>query len=370
MIRILHVVTKMDAGGIETLLMNFYREIDKSKVQFDFLLHRTEKGFYDDEINRLGGKLYYVPSISILKHKRYLKALDVFFSKHSEYRIVHSHINAFSMFVLRAAKNHSIPIRIAHSHIANPSFSFIKTPVRCYCIAKIKEYCTHMFACSEMAGQWLYGKNVLTKSNFRIINNAIDSEKFVFNPPLRDKLRKELKVEEKTVLIHVGRFTNQKNHHFIIELFNLYHKLNSESCLLLFGEGPLFNKIKSQIKKYSLEESVYLMGVKDNINEYMMAADCFVFPSIYEGLGIVAIEAQTAGLLTICSKYVPIEANISSLYHSEILDCNRWVEIINNNIPYFREINNVAIENNYDIKVVTAWLQNFYLNAATIENAR
>lgn len=367
MIRILHVVTKMDAGGIETLLMNFYREIDKSKVQFDFLLHRTEKGFYDDEINRLGGKLYYVPSISILKHKRYLNALDVFFSKHSEYRIVHSHINAFSMFVLRAAKNHCIPIRIAHSHIANPSFSFIKTPVRCYCIAKIKEYCTHMFACSEMAGTWLFGKNVLTKSKFKIINNAIDSEKFIFNPSLRNQLRTELNVENKIVFIHVGRFTKQKNHNFIIELFNMYHKQNPESCLWLFGEGVLYNRVKDLIKKYSLERSVSLMGVKENINEYMMAADCFLFPSIYEGLGIVAIESQTAGLLTICSDFVPKEANISSLYHSRILDYNQWIEVINNNIPYSRKTDNVAIKSNYDIKVVASWLQKFYINVVTIK---
>lgn len=359
MIRILHVVTKMDAGGIETLIMNFYRNIDRSKIQFDFLLHRKDKGFYDDEIRQLGGRFFYVPSINPLHHNKYISSLNYFFSMHKEYKIVHSHINAFSMYVLRAAANAGVPIRIAHSHIANPLFD-LKTPFRIYCKLKIKKYATHLFACSEMAGKWLFGNNILDKSNFYIIKNAIYSDKYVFDYVKRDFMRNQLGINDKTVFIHVGRFTKQKNHHFLIEFIKKYTQVNQNVCLLLLGEGNLLNETRKLVLKSNLNEFVKFVGVKNNVSDYLMAADCFLFPSIFEGLGIVAIEAQTAGLLTVVSNYVPKEAKISTLYHSEELNIDKWIEVVHNKINYVRTIDNVAKMNGYDIVEVVNWLQNFY----------
>ena len=179
-IRVLHVVTKMDAAGIETLLMNFYRNIDREKVQFDFLTHRNEKGFYDDEIFDLGGRIYQVPQINPFKHQKYLSALDAFFSEHKEYKIVHSHINAYSMYPLRAAMKAGVPVRIAHSHIANVPFD-LKTPFRIYTKSMLKRYSTYNFACSEMAGKWLYGPDAVMKDNFKVINNSINCTIFSFS---------------------------------------------------------------------------------------------------------------------------------------------------------------------------------------------
>lgn len=220
--RILHVVTKMDAAGIETLLMNFYRNINRDKIQFDFLTHRSEKGFYDKEIMDLGGKIYSIPPINPLKHMNYLNALEVFFNQHKEYRVIQSHINTYSMYPLRSAMRSGIPVRIAHSHIANVPLD-LKTPFRIYTRSKLKMYSTHNFACSEMAGKWLYGTSAITMKNFKVINNSINSFDYKYNEEIGIRVKKELGLVDKFVIGHIGRFNKQKNHEFLIDIFSKVH---------------------------------------------------------------------------------------------------------------------------------------------------
>lgn len=357
----------MDAGGIETLVMNLYRCIDRNLVQFDFLLHRESKGFYDDEIKKMGGRMYYVPSINPFHHRKYIESLDYFFLTHHEYKIVHAHINAYSFYVLRAAAKARIPIRIAHSHIANPSIN-LKAPFVFYCKLKIKKFATHLFACSEIAGEWLFGKTIHKSKKFHIIKNAIDSKKYTFDANKRSLVRKELLIDDKFVFIHVGRFVHQKNHRFLIDFIKQYYTHNSNISLLLLGEGEDKDKIKKMVQENQLDNVVKFLGVTSNVNEYLSASDCFLFPSLFEGLGIVAIEAQTAGLLTICSDKVPKEANISPLYHSVKLDVNQWVNEVLKNVNYKRLHNNFAFNSGYDIGETANWLQDFYIKHFVKEN--
>lgn len=183
-IRVLHVVTRMDAAGLETLIMNWYRNINRERIQFDFLVHRQDEGFYDKEILELGGKIFFVPPINPFHHKKYLNSLDSFFAEHKEYRIVHSHLNTYSMWPLRSAKEAGVPIRIAHSHTSNVPLNH-KTLFNLYTKAKLTNYTTNHFACSTSAGKWLFGG----KKEFNVMNNAIDSKKYIFNKEIRIKMR-------------------------------------------------------------------------------------------------------------------------------------------------------------------------------------
>ncbi len=328
-IRVLNVVTKMNAGGIETLLMNFYRKFDRTKIQFDFLTHRSEKGFYDDEIVELGGKLYNVPPINPFKHNKYLNALDDFFNEHKTYKIVHSHINTYSMYPLRAAMKAGVPVRIAHSHIANVPLD-LKTPFRVYTKLKLKEYSTHNFACSEMAGKWLFGPKAISKDNFKVINNSIDASKYVYEETIEKRIRNKMEIGGKFVIGHIGRFNKQKNHVFLIDVFKEIHKRNPNSVLMLIGEGELYDAIRKKVENLNLTESVIFTGVRSDVHELLQAIDVFVFPSIYEGLGIVVVEAQAAGVRCIVSENIPDEAFITDLIEKVSLKKGpeKWAEII------------------------------------------
>lgn len=358
-IRVLHVVTKMDAAGIETLIMNWYRNINRKKIQFDFLVHREDEGFYDKEILKLGGRIYRVPSINPFHHRKYINSLNDFFKRHKEYSIVHSHLNTYSMWPLRAAKKAGIPIRISHSHISNVPFDH-KTLFRMYTKSKLTNYTTNNFACSMAAGKWLFGNS----EKITVINNAIDAEKYLFDKEIRMKIRKEMNIENNLVIGHVGRFAEQKNHNFLLDVFYEVHQINPNSKLILTGDGPLRSKIEGKIKKLNLENNVILTGVISDVNEIMQAFDIFILPSFYEGLGIVAIEAQAAGLPTIVSDTTPKEVFITDNISSLSLDKTpkEWAQYI---LSYKRNrtwnAHQNIIEAGFDIYEETRKIEKFYI---------
>lgn len=362
-IRVLHVVTKMDAAGLETLLMNIYRSIDRNKIQFDFLTHRDSEGFYDKEIIELGGHIYSVPPINPLKHVEYISALDNFFwTNRHKYKIVHSHINTFSMYPLRAAQKAGVPIRIAHSHASGGSLD-IKIPFKIYTRMNLKKYSTHNFGCSANAGKYLFGKKAVNLKNFSIINNAIDSKMYTYSELIEHKIKNKLNIEDKYIIGHVGRFTKLKNHSFLIDIFKEVHKKNNHARLMLIGEGELESKIKRQVKDAGLENEVLFMGVQDNIPEIMQAIDVFVLPSISEGLPLVIIEAQAAGIPCVVSPAVPKEAVITSSVFSHSLQ--EGTEVWTNSVLKAKKIKkydtySVILSSGYDISDEAKKIQLFY----------
>ncbi|WP_341961928.1 glycosyltransferase family 1 protein [Planococcus maritimus] len=363
-IRILQVVPVMNTGGIETQVMNFYRNIDKSKVQFDFLIHGKQKGFYDSEILSLGGKIFNVPSFNPFKQWSYNKALEAFFAEHNNYKVVHSHINTFSTYPLRAAKLEGIPIRIAHSHIAYPRFDY-KTPFKKYAKANLLNYATHYFACSNLAGEWLYGKK---DNEFVVLKNSVDLEKFSFNPKIRDDIRTKYSLSNNLVIGHVGRLNKQKNHQFILEIFKEVNINNPNTKLVLVGDGELRGSIEKQIKLLGLKDSVILMGVRSDIPDLLQAMDLFLFPSLYEGLPVTLIEAQTVGLPCIVSTNITKEVAVTDLieYCSLKEPVKTWAQKIDEKLKnYNRGSSQEKITNaGYDIKKTTKWLENFYIKKA------
>ena len=372
-IRILHIVGIMNMGGLENLIMNIYRNIDRDKIQFDFLVTREEKGLFDDEIKSLGGKIYNIPHMSNIGYSKYTKTLYNFFINNPQYKIVHCHRDALSSIYLKQAKKANIPIRIAHSHNIRLAETknikgMLMSVVKKCCMPFTVKNSTDYFACSKEAGEWLFGKN--TDEKFEIIKNGVDTKKYIYDKEDFTIVRNKLNVSEETLLIgHVGRFDIQKNHNFLINMVNELNKDIDDFKLCLVGEGPLKIEIKKKLERIGLEDKVLFLGIRNDVNELMKAFDIFVFPSLFEGLGIVLIEAQATGLKCIVSDQVPKEADmqVDLLEYLTIQDTSIWIDRIKyiySNIQKIRKnrfSNYEKIKSNgYDIYNTTNYLQNFY----------
>lgn len=355
-IRVLHVVTHMNRGGLETMIMNYYRHIDRNKIQFDFLTHRDRKKDYDDEIQSLGGRIYHLPPLNPLDKKGYLKKLDDFFREHPEYKIVHSHLDCMSAYPLRAAKKYGVPVRIAHSHNTSQERN-LKYLVKLYSRSLIPKYATDLYACGEEAGKWMF-KN----RPFVVMRNAIDAQKFVYNSEIAKQKKEELGIEEKFVLGHVGRFNLQKNHEFLINIFNEVCKQKENAVLLLVGTGELEEKIHEKVRNLGLNEKVMFLGVREDIPELMQAMDVFVFPSLFEGLPVTLVEAQAAGLPCVVSETITKE--IAIIDNMRFLEINgttsRWVEEIEKKREREKESYRMIEKAGFDIKKNAEWLTEQY----------
>lgn len=376
-IRVLHVVGIMNMGGLENLIMNIYRNIDRNKIQFDFLVTREENGIFDEEIKSLGGKIYNIPHMSKVGYRKYASILYDFFKKHSEYKIAHCHRDALCSIYLNQARKANIPIRIAHSHNIRLSETkdikgMITTLIKKICMPFTVKNATNYFACSKDAGEWLFGKEVANEK-LRIINNGIDTKKYIYDENISKKIRSELNIAKETLLIgHVGRFDIQKNHNFLIDIVNKLKSEVTDFKLCLVGEGCLKVEIEEKIKKLNLHDNVIFLDIRNDINELMMAFDIFIFPSLFEGLGIVLIEAQATGLKSLTSDQVPKEAdmNVGLLDFLSLDDIDSWVDKIklsSKNKQRLREDRcsdqKSIINNGYDIFTTTSYIQDFYIDS-------
>ncbi|WP_078545744.1 glycosyltransferase family 1 protein [Litchfieldia alkalitelluris] len=367
-LRILQVVTIMNRGGLETMLMNYYRQLDRDKIQFDFMVHRNEEGHYDKEILELGGRIYQMPQIRPGNYRRYFKVLDKFFLEHKEYQVVHSHINENSSFVLRAAKKAGIPGRIAHSHLSDLGIDK-KLPFRLYARFHMKDNPTSYFACSKNAGQWLFGKKV-TNSNLTVLNNAVNVKDFTFNEKARDKLREEFGLNNKLVIGHVGRFNKQKNHDFLIDIFKEIKEKNSNAVLLLIGEGLLKENIKIKVKKLNLDKDVRFLGVRNDIPELMQAMDVFLFPSLFEGLPVVLVEAQAAGLRCVASNTITSDSDVTGRVQYICLEDPPQVwadEILSGSFEHVDTSKDLR-KSGYDSRYMVKWLIEYYSHFYQVAN--
>lgn len=279
---IAHIMGKWNGGGVESVVMNYYRNIDRNKIQFHFLCDEDSTDIPYEEIEKLGGKVIVIPPYQ--KLFKYQKELYRIF-KENNYKIVHSHINALSVFPLRIAKKAKIPVRIAHSHSTSNKKEWKKNILKMILRPLSKLYANNYFACTEYAGKWLFGKKVVERKELNVINNAIDLKKFEFNENTRKALREELGIKDDTLIIgHVGRFMKQKNHEFLIEVFNEVYKKNQNTLLILIGQGPLLSEIKQKAINLNIEDKIKFIGQVTDVEKYYNIMDIFLFPSIYEGL--------------------------------------------------------------------------------------
>lgn len=360
-IRVLHILQRMEAGGTQALLMNIYRKIDRTKVQFDFLVVYKEKQFYDDEIEKLGGHVYKLSFREDLNLPKFQKDLAGFFAQHHEYKIVHCHAYTIGYFCLKAAKKAGIPVRIAHSH-SNAAVHDVKLPLKLIMQKLFTRYSTDLFACSEEAGKFAFkGKK------FGIVQNAIDSQKFIADANIREEIRKAHRVENKFVVGHVGRMQPEKNHDFLIDVFAEIKKKKPDAELILVGTGPLEEKVKSKVVEKGLSDCVHFLGNRKDMNRIYQAMDVFVFPSLFEGLGIVAIEAQAAGVPIVCSEGLPPETDITPIYRKLLLSdgAEKWADAaleMAQSPSAHTNMQQYMIDAGFDMVATAKYMENYYLN--------
>lgn len=365
-VRVLNLFTIMNRGGAETLVMNYYRKIDRTKVQFDFMVHRQERGAYDDEIEALGGRIFRMSPIAPATLGEYQRELRDFFQNHPEYRILHAHMSELGYFAFKEAKKWGVPVRICHAHnvpvFLNEAFKEkVKRIPREILAHQIRKLSTDCFACSKEAGFWLFGR----KRQFTVMKNAIDTSRFIYDKNNAQRIRREYDWDDKFVIGHVGRFCPQKNHQFVVDVFNEIQKELPQSVLVLIGDGPLKEQIQYKVESLSLADKVFFLGNRDDVNLFYQAFDIFLFPSLYEGFGNVLLEAQAAGLMSFTSKdVVPLEARVTSLLHYIPLSCTttEWKNIILRNRLYERkDMSKDILSRGYDITENASWLCDFYL---------
>ncbi|GHU75270.1 glycosyl transferase family 1 [Clostridia bacterium] len=375
-LRILHVIGKMDLAGAEIMIMNLYRAIDREIVQFDFVEHSNKLAAFDEEIEALGGIIYRAIRFNGRNIIEYCSWWNRFFENHKEeYHIIHGHIGSCAAIYLTIAKKNGC-ICIAHSHNTDHLVEF-----RNY-LYKVYSYPTrfiadYFFACSKAALVSRYGyKHCLEKSinsvdeitiNSKsiILPNAISTSLFAYNINAREQIRWELGLSDKIVLGNVARFSKQKNHMFLIDIFYNIHKIYENAMLMLIGVGELKEEIENRVRHLGISNSVLFLGNRIDISDLMQAMDFFVFPSLYEGLGVAIIEAAASGLCCLISSTIPNEAHVTKKVIPIPINkgTEPWVTAFTANLTYHRQdCSDIVKAAGYDNKDISKKLQEFYLN--------
>ena len=360
-IRILHITQRMEAAGVQTFLMNIYRKIDRERVQFDFLVHYTKRDFYDDEIESLGGKVYRLSVREDYNLVKYKSEIHQFFQLHSEYRIVHGHMETLSNVWEKEAFNAGIPFIITHAHTADFSErNPFKLLIKQYFRHTFGRYSSYRFACSDAAGCFMFGSN-----NYTIIPNAIDLDKFRYDSINRNKIRNDLGIHDKIVIGSVGRFHRQKNYEFLVRIAREMISLKDNTIFIIVGDGDLRETIDRQIIEYGLKEQIILLGNRNDVYSVYSAMDVFLMPSLVEGLPLVGVEAQATGLPCLFSDSITKELGITdrAFYMSLDETEKRWAERIlelssinTHRIEYKDVVRNAG----YDINCLVNRISSFY----------
>lgn len=357
-IRILHFVPNLFSGGTETFIMNMYRNLDKDKFQFDFIVHTNKEGVFEKEIELLGGKIYRFPIKDNKNFTKYKKDLNKFFLNHKEYKIIHGAMPSIGYIYEKIAKKNGIKVIIAHSHSASHDRN-IKGYIKNYTSKKMKNYSTINLACSNKAGNYLFKNNY-----YEIIHNAIDLKKYRFNNDNRNKIKNSLNLTDKIILGHVGRLSSEKNHIFLIKLMKILPK---NYVLLCVGSGKKERKLKQIVKKENLVDRIIFVGNINNVNDYYQAFDLFLLPSLYEGLPTVAIEAQISGLSCILSNNITKEVSLTNDMKFLPLNVEVWKNQIIQTELSRKKIDETNFKD-YDITKEVKKLENIYENSLVVYN--
>lgn len=363
-IRILHMIGSLNVGGSQALVLNLYRKIDRSKIQFDFIIDHREHLYYKDEVEKMGARVYRFPSFNGYNYWEIKKTWKDFFENHKEYKILHSHIRSYASMYLPVAKQYGLKT-IIHSHSVSNGIglrSFVKSVLQ----FPLRFQADYFMACSIEAGKWLFGNKVAHGDCFILIRNSIDSDRFTFNNESRSITRTRLSLENKFVIGNVGRLVKSKNHVFLIEIFEKVLEQAGNAMLLIVGDGEEKQHLIELVKIKGISERVIFAGNRDDTELYYNAMDVFVFPSMWEGLGIVAIEAQASGLPCVIEKKIPKEADLNVGLINRLgleEDAGIWAkEVLRLKNTERISRKDAVREAGYDIEENVTILQRFYLN--------
>ena len=365
-IRVLQIIGIVAGGGVEAVIMNYYEHIDRTKVQFDFIVHNDNKIDITPKVEALGGRVYKVTPY----YKNPIAFMwDIYkVIKRHHYRIVHSNMNTLSAFSLFAAWAAGAPVRILHNHSTSSPGETKRNIMKFMLRPFARLFATHYFACSRLAGEWMYGKKMMDIGKVKIVNNALDLKKYAFNSRKREMLRKELGFTDEFVIGHVGRFMFQKNHEFLIDVFVKAYKKNPRMVLLLIGDGPLRSAMEEKVKKLGLTDHVNFLGLRNDVQNLYNVMDIFVLPSHYEGLPVVGVEAQANGLPCLFSTKVTKETHLT--HSAQFLDleagASTWAEeIISIKCERNKKAGDELRQAGFEINKEAEKLAKFYIELST-----
>lgn len=364
--RILQVFGALNRGGAETMIMNIYRNIDRSKIQFDFVKHTNQKCAYEEEIKKLGGKIYSIPKYKIINHFQYKQSWKKLLKNCPEYKIIHGHMRSTASIYLKIAKQMGL-ITICHSH-STSNGKGIKALVKKILQYKIRFIADYFLGCSKESCVWLYGKKIANSNRCFVINNAIDVKKFKYDKNTRKVKRDELNISESAFVIgNVGRLEVMKNHLYLIQIFKELLVYNEDSFLLIIGKGPEKKKIKKNISKLNLKNKVIILSDRSDVSELMNCMDCYVMPSIYEGLPLTLVEAQCNGIPCYISNNITKEIELTKniIRISNDVNPKIWAQkIYTSNLERDTKSSENIIKKGFDIANVSKTIVNFYKTIA------
>ena len=368
-IRILHILPSMNRGGAENAIMNYYREIDKSLIQFDFLLTDSSPCDFEEEIMSLGGKIFRIRPLQLHNPIPYIIDVYKFLKGHKEYKIVHSHTSSKSVLPLSIAKLLKVPVRISHSHNSKSEkgiSGIIRNLLKPFLGISANVY----MACGEQAAIWLYGKSFTNKGKVEIIRNVISAQKFRYNKNVRATIRQRFGVSDDTIIIgHVARMCHVKNHRFGLDILKELLEISPNIVYMIVGEGPEKDNLEKYAKQIKVDYAVKMVGLVDNVYDYEQAFDVFILPSYYEGLPLSIIEAQVSGLPCFTTKYtVSTECSVTDLVHYLPLSLGpkMWAKEIWSHTKYRRIDRYEEIKSGgYDAHTSSRILQEKYLYFAS-----
>ncbi len=327
MIRVLQMIGCLEMGGSQAVIMNLLRNIDRSKVMFDFVVDHPGRDAYKEEACALGAKVYEMPTFTGVNIFDVKEKWNNFFKDHPEYKILHSHVRSYASIYIPIAKKYGLKT-IIHSH-STSNGKGIPSVVKRILQYPLRYEADYLMACSNEAGRWLYGARACHRENYIFLPNAIDTEKYRFSQKTADDYKDMLGVRGKFVLGHVGRFHEAKNHRFLLKVFAEICTKRQDVVLLLVGDGELRCEIESEMHALKIEDYVIMTGNRSDVPQLMQAMDVFVFPSLWEGLPVTVVEAQAAGLPCLISDRITHDVDLSPLVNRLSIDsCDEWVRAI------------------------------------------
>lgn len=365
MLRVLQMIGCLEMGGSQAMIMNLFRNIDRSNIMFDFVVDHPERRYYEDEARALGAKIYTMPRFFGVNAGEIRKKWNTFFTEHPEYKILHSHVRSYASLYLPIAKKHGVKT-IIHSH-STSNGSGIKSAVKRVMQYPLRYQADYLMACSSEAGRWLYGAKACKKENYIFLPNAIDTEKYRYSAKTAGACREELGLNGKFVVGHVGRFHEAKNHGFLLDVFAKIAAARPDAMLLLVGDGELRGEIERKIATLGLKDRVVLTGNRSDVFRLLQAMDLFLFPSLWEGLPVTVVEAQAAGLPCLISDRITTDVDLSALVHRLPPDRpDRWADAVLHADCRRGDAMDEIKRAGFDVKDTAKRLTEFYMSIAYV----
>ena len=357
-VKVLQMISSLSIGGSQSMILNVYNKMDKERVHFDFIIDHTEDTTLMETVKSMGSKVFVMPTFTGNNIIEIIKAWNSFFKTHKEYKIIHSHSRSYASIYLSIAKRYGLKT-IIHSHSTSNGGGFSAT-IKGILELPLRRVADYLFACSLDAGKWLYGKASIKKDNFYIVNNAINTDSYIYNEKVREEYRNKFGLKDEKVLIQIGRLIELKNHFFTLSMFSDYLNIDPEAKLFIVGDGEMQQSIMERISDLSISSNVTMLESRNDVNNLLQMSDVFLMPSMWEGISLAAVEAQASGIRTILSDKVSKEVGITDVCVFLPLDKSDWINNIKEKLPQRRNMKEEIEDAGFDVSKTSKWLTEFY----------